>query len=89
MATAELITNIKDGNTRKSISYDKYVDSIKPMYQELANVDITEKFNPKIHLKFTSNEIETTSRLTMSELGIHDENAISEIGVSDPFALFT
>ncbi|CDK25501.1 unnamed protein product [Kuraishia capsulata CBS 1993] len=90
MAAPEiLMSNLKAGYPNKKIVPKLYQENIRPIYEQLASVKITEKFDPKVHLSFQAESVSTTKRLTMAELGIFSETAISDIGVSDPFDLFT
>lgn len=89
MATAELLTNIEKGNIHKCISDECYQENISPIYKTLESLELSEKFIPEKHLAFKDEDVEKTRRVTMKELGLDDPRRISEVGVSDPFPLFT
>lgn len=89
MATPD-IQAILDGNTHKTIPVEAY-DSLKLIPPTIP----TPEFDPMIHLTYYANGdnakafYESTRRLTMEELGLTNPKQISDIGVSDPFQLFT
>ncbi|KAG7731263.1 hypothetical protein KL948_003543 [Ogataea haglerorum] len=89
MATAELLQQIQTGNLHKRIMPHAYEAQIKPISETLNNVDINVEFDPKKHLAFTPDCLQTVKRTTMEELGAVSDDQISDIGVSAPFPLFT
>lgn len=86
MSLAELV---RRGSLDKAVPMQALETSIVPLAAPLALVDINTKFDPCLHLAFTPEDVERTRRLTMSQLNIHSKDAILEIGVTDPFPLFT
>lgn len=97
MAT-DLLTQIHDGNTHKTIPEDTYTRALSETYEKLYAKygDVSGiKFDPKKHLSYHMDDplhkhlYNNTRRLTMEELGLTNKNQISPIGVSDPFPLFT
>lgn len=94
----DLLAKIKAGNSYKGFSEQFYNSLVlKATHDELA---MNEKygvveFDPKVHLKYFSEDpvhrynFNSTRRLTMEELGLTHKHQISQIGVSDPFPLFT
>ncbi|CCH41204.1 hypothetical protein BN7_741 [Wickerhamomyces ciferrii] len=72
--------------------YDK---SLFPILKELKAEGITDpksiKFDPSKHIAYSDGDFQKTKRYTLEELGLkdHHQEPISEIGVSEPFPLFT
>lgn len=89
MATADVLSNIRQGNVHKKVRRGSYDENVRPIYDQLRNVFIDQVFDPERHLAFRKEDVEKTKRLTMTDLGIQSPTAISEIGVSNPFPLFT
>ncbi|RCK64303.1 hypothetical protein Cantr_00093 [Candida viswanathii] len=89
MATPD-IQAILDGNTHKTIPVEAY-DSLKLVPPAIPTPD----FDPEIHLTYYANGdnakafYDSTRRLTMAQLGLTHPDQISDIGVTDPFQLFT
>lgn len=86
MSSAAVQQNILDGRPDKKISSRFYHQET---FAELEDVNLDVKFDPEIHLAFSQDVFASTKRLTMKELQINEPNAISEIGGTNPFPLFT
>lgn len=95
---ASLLADIKSGHLRKAISEQDYeaelAKTCQDLYEKYGDVSSI-KFDPKLHLTYYSadpmqqQKFHDTRRLTMEELSLSNKNQISQVGVSDPFALFT
>ncbi|KAG7858119.1 hypothetical protein KL919_003377 [Ogataea angusta] len=80
MATAELLQQIQTGNLHKRVLPHAYEAQIKPISDTLNGVDINVEFDPKKHLAFTPDCLQTVKRTTMEELGAVCDDQISDIG---------
>ncbi|KAH3667310.1 hypothetical protein OGAPHI_002959 [Ogataea philodendri] len=89
MATPELLQHIKAGNIHKKVPFETYLTQIKPIHETLKKVDINVEFDPKKHLAFDPECLNTIKRTTMEEFGCVAEDQISDVGASAPFPLFT
>lgn len=104
MAEASVLRNIHEGRPDQSLSEPVYNSNLKPTYEKILeqlNLEPTSldpttiKFDPHKHLTYYANDpiekykFNSTRRLTMEELGLASKKQISNIGVSDPFPLFT
>ncbi|OUM52273.1 hypothetical protein BVG19_g1446 [[Candida] boidinii] len=92
MATVELLTQIEQGNIHKRIPVDSYDVQVKPIYEEqLKSVSVAPsvEFDPEVHLVFKKEYVNETPKMTMEELGLTSPTQISEVGVTNPFPLFS
>ncbi|GME72311.1 unnamed protein product [Ambrosiozyma monospora] len=89
ISTSELNELVIGGNQHMKIDDHQFATQIKPKSDVLSNIDLSVKFDPKIHLAFTKDCLKNYKRTTMEELGATCAEQISEIGVSEPFPLFT
>lgn len=93
-----LLADIKSGNLRKALSEQDYQVELEKTYngllQKYGDASLI-KFDPMSHLSYYSadplqqHKFHDTRRLTMEELSLSNKDQISEVGVSDPFSLFT
>ncbi|GME85398.1 unnamed protein product [Ambrosiozyma monospora] len=89
ISTAELKALVLDGNKHQMIADNDYLSQIKPIEDALPAIDPSIRFDPSIHLAFKPEHLKTCKRKTMEELGAACPEQISEVGVSEPFPLFT
>ncbi|GMF04091.1 unnamed protein product [Ambrosiozyma monospora] len=89
ITTSKLNSFVLGGSQHMKIGDHQYDTEIKPILDSLSNVNLDVKFDPKIHLAFTKDCLKNYKRTTMEELGATCPEQISEIGVSEPFPLFT
>ncbi|VEU24007.1 DEKNAAC105295 [Brettanomyces naardenensis] len=87
MSLEILQRQIHDGNIHKKVPSSAYDTQIRPMISALSAEH--EIFDPKKHLTFKPSMVHTIKRASMKELGAECDDQISDIGVSEPFPLFT
>lgn len=96
------VATMRAGNLHKAIAESTYDDDLAPKFQELLEKAgltpeslTTISFEPEKHLRYyalgddVKKEFDSTHSMTMEELGLSDPKQISQVGVSEPFPLFT
>ncbi|ODV66267.1 hypothetical protein HYPBUDRAFT_157460 [Hyphopichia burtonii NRRL Y-1933] len=98
MATPDLLRSIHNNRIDKLILESVYNNNLKSIYDKVIEKSGTKavetKFDPYKHLKYYADEKEkekfhSTRRLSMEDLRRSHPDQITEIGVTDPFPLFT
>lgn len=95
VASSTLTPDVLGGNHSYDIPPDIYEQHVVPLLNELQKFGITDpsstEFDVSKHLLFTDDYYTKTKRLTLEELGVTKthQTPISNIGVSEPFPLFT
>lgn len=98
MLTSTLVKNIEAGNIHRKVTNEVYDGGIVESFKVLSLEGIIDTsniaFEPEKHLTYYAlpegrGKFESTRRLTMKELGLEHPHQISDIGVTDPFPLFT
>ncbi|ONH68056.1 hypothetical protein BON22_2121 [Cyberlindnera fabianii] len=88
-----LSDDVLNDNLNYMPSDEVWEQSVKPLLQEFLDmgIDPNTKFDPDRHILFTDDYFAKTQRKTLAQLGCKEthQEPISEIGVSEPFPLFT
>lgn len=80
---------VRAGNHHMDVPREVLYPYLQKLQAPLMSVDINVAFDPEVHLAFTLADVERTRRITMKALKRDSPRAISDIGVTDPFPLFT
>ncbi|CCH41203.1 hypothetical protein BN7_740 [Wickerhamomyces ciferrii] len=92
---SSLTPDVLNDHHNFDISEDTYDAQFAPLIRDLYKFGITDpssvRFDPNRHILFTDDYFEKTKRYTLEELQIDNsrQEPISNIGVSEPFPLFT
>ncbi|ODV66771.1 hypothetical protein HYPBUDRAFT_90183, partial [Hyphopichia burtonii NRRL Y-1933] len=98
MATPDLLRSIQDNRIDKVIPESVYDSNLKSIYDKIIEKSgvktVETKFDPYKHLKYYADgkdkeKFHSTRKISMEELRRSHPDQITDLGVTDPFPLFT